>query len=1028
MCRIYAAATVRPAGMAGAVGEGQEQRSGAKAPPTKKALSRSHTDTATDTLLRLGRASSEAVVQDSIARWLDENRLRYSPQYRTPAGTVDIHLEHRHIMMEIKRPARLDGGPMRKGSGSGRSGGEESAFSQLGRYVSASRRQEQLAGTKLRWRGVVTDGRRWWIWEWPAAGRGGEPRIYRNWSGRSLTKENMRELASALRDDYDGREWTPPDPSAEFEEARLQLQGLYAQRKSLPDTRMQKHLWLEQLKAGGNHPSEGGEGGLFAAHTLLTLVSRFVAGMPMPERGRERGSRILHGFAAWAGGAPDTLAALKGTVDRYDWSSSRGDVLRALYMHYVDQRQRRSYGEYYTPDWLAEKMCGDVIDDAYITAQLEKFLDGGETNGILDPACGSGTFLYHAAKRLVESEPLGKQHLNRAQTVEFVCRMIHGMDIHPVAVEMSIANMCRILGAVDLTRLRVWQGDSLLLRRSNSSVHGAATGNLVLYSPGGTLLELPRAFLSDAAAIDRFVGAAQAQRPMPHGIDGGLGGDEREALRAAYGAMRRIVTAEGNGVWAWYIRNQAAPMLLSDGPRMGRIVSNPPWVTLNRMSDKVRARQVAALGRELGIYEGGKRATGFDIASAFVLRCTTLYLDKKRGRAGWVLPRTAMHGGGQWKGLRDALGGQGVSFWDLGRMPFPKQTTSSAMIVGGRRGRGNTAIYRKGAERPEQYDSWADSASRKIGFRRIAENDHPEAPSAWLGRDGRPLARNGATLFPASLVRIRPESLRTAGGTASFATQDARHGAWRAFGGQEGTVPAGWVKQCLFGRDLYPYCAPTSTPCVIPMTGDGRWSPQRRKVKFWNDMSGIYAAHRGGGKATPRTLEDNLDFQGKLTSQFSARPPFLVYNKVGSRVYAAAVAEWAIVENGLYRVPCLSEDEAHFLSGLLNADALQHALSRTKENDNNYDTYLWKKVPVPRYDRTDGRHRRLAALARGAQKTALGACNTGSAARRSDALRLLRDAGISAGIDDAVRSVLPEHAATGSGSGGGGGRGLGAYV
>ena len=1020
--------------------QGSEPRIGAmpKVTPANRALNPRHTDTATDALLRLGTTSSEAIVQDSIARWLDENRLKYSPQYRTPAGTVDIHLEHRHVMMEVKRPARLDGGPTRKGSGSGRGGREESAYAQLERYVDASRRQERLAGAKLRWRGVVTDGRRWWVWEWPLAGGGGSrPQIYGNWNGRNLTRENMHELASALRQDYDGREWAPPDPSAEFEEIQRRLQGLYEQRKSLPDTRMQRHLWLEQLKAGGNHPSEGGEDGLFAAHTLLTLISRFVAGMPVPERGRERGSRILHGFAAWAGGAPDALAALKGAVDRYDWSSNRGDVLRALYMHYVDQGQRRSYGEYYTPDWLAEKMCGDVIDDVYISSQLEKFLDGEGTNGILDPACGSGTFLYHAAKRLVESKPLEKEHLNRAQTTEFVCRMIHGMDIHPVAVEMSIANMCRILGTVDLTRLRIWQGDSLLLRRPGSSVHGAATGNLVLYSPAGTILELPRAFLSDAAAIDRFVGAAQAQRPMPHGIGARLDEDEREALRAAYGAMRRIVTSEGNGVWAWYIRNQAAPMLLSDGPRMGRVVSNPPWVTLNRMSDKERAGQVAALGRELGIYEGGKRATGFDIASAFVLRCTGLYLDKKGGKAGWVLPRTAMHGGGQWKSMRGALEGSGVSFLDLGRMPFPKQTSSSAMIVGGRRGRGNAAIYRKGAERPEQYDSWADSASRKVGFRRIVGRSYPEAPSAWLGRDGRPLARNGATLFPASLVRIREESLRTAGGSASFATQDARHGAWRAFGGQKGTVPAGWVKRCLFGRDLYPYCAPTSTPCVIPIAGDGRWSPQRRRVKFWNDASAIYAAHRGQGSATPRTLEDNLDFQGKLTSQFSARPPFVVYNKVGGRVYASAVSEWAIVENGLYRVPCSSADEAHFLSGLLNADALQDAFSQTKENDNNYDTYLWKKMPIPRYDRADGRHRRLAALARTAQEAALVARGADAAMRRSDILCLMRDEGISAGIDDAVRPVLPEHAAAagkeedGGGHGNGGGRsrrGLEAYA
>ena len=119
-------------------------------------------------------------------------------------------------------------------------------------------------------------------------------------------------------------------------------------------------------------------------------------------------------------------------------------------------------------------------------------------------------------------------------------------------------------------------------------------------------------------------------------------------------------------------------------------------------------------------------------------------------------------------------------------------------------------------------------------------------------------------------------------------------------------------------------------------------------------------------------------------------------------------------------------DEAHFLSGLLNADALQDALSRTKENDNNYDTYLWRKVPMPRYDRSDGTHRELAALAMKAQEAALGARGTDAAAvRRADVLRMLREAGIAACVDAAVRSILPGHAVGGGGEGEGGGCGRG---
>ena len=141
----------------------------------------------------------------------------------------------------------------------------------------------------------------------------------------------------------------------------------------------------------------------------------------------------------------------------------------------------------------------------------------------------------------------------------------------------------------------------------------------------------------------------------------------------------------------------------------------------------------------------------------------------------------------------------------------------------------------------------------------------------------------------------------------------------------------------------------------------------------------------------------------------------------GSRDRVSNLREWP------YRAPCASGDEAHFLSGLLNADALQDALSRTKENDNNYDTYLWKKAPMPRYDRADGEHRKVAALAKKAQVAALGACGADAAAvRRAGVLRLLREAGISADVDAAARSVLPGHAAGGGGGGGGGeGRGGG---
>ena len=63
------------------------------------------------------------------------------------------------------------------------------------------------------------------------------------------------------------------------------------------------------------------------------------------------------------------------------------DLLKKLYQYLVPQDVRHHLGEYYTPDWLAEM----VLDEAGY--------DGDARKRLLDPACGSGTFLVLAIQR-----------------------------------------------------------------------------------------------------------------------------------------------------------------------------------------------------------------------------------------------------------------------------------------------------------------------------------------------------------------------------------------------------------------------------------------------------------------------------------------------------------------------------------------------------------------------------------------------------------------------------------------------------
>lgn len=74
-------------------------------------------------------------------------------------------------------------------------------------------------------------------------------------------------------------------------------------------------------------------------------------------------------------------------VARYDFTTIRGDLLNGIYERFLDPSQRKQLGEYYTPASIARYMIDELP------------LVSGQR--ILDPACGSGTFLIAAYERLV---------------------------------------------------------------------------------------------------------------------------------------------------------------------------------------------------------------------------------------------------------------------------------------------------------------------------------------------------------------------------------------------------------------------------------------------------------------------------------------------------------------------------------------------------------------------------------------------------------------------------------------------------
>jgi methylase of polypeptide subunit release factors len=138
-------------------------------------------------------------------------------------------------------------------------------------------------------------------------------------------------------------------------------------------------------------------------------------------------------------------------ISRFDFSDIAGDPLGELYEQYFDRRTRQALGEFYTPP----SVCEYVVDSV-------GYGGGVQHRRLVDPACGSGTFLVSALNRY--KQELGAE-LDQAEALRDLCNRarVVGFDIHPFAV--VIAQIRFMLEILDDYKRAVENDPELVLRR-----------------------------------------------------------------------------------------------------------------------------------------------------------------------------------------------------------------------------------------------------------------------------------------------------------------------------------------------------------------------------------------------------------------------------------------------------------------------------------------------------------------------------------------------------------------------------------
>ena len=296
------------------------------------------------------------------------------------------------------------------------------------------------------------------------------------------------------------------------------------------------------------------------------------------------------------------------------------------------------------PAGLAQEITETVVD-----APLDQ--------RVLDPSCGSGTFIETTVNRILNHA--GK--LSATEKLRKLQENVVGIDIHPVAVQLAKATW--VMAAAKTIRAArkedpdsgtvsapIYLGDSMQLRYDTGTL--TASQSIELESRetlpgqlGPITFSIPKELARQQTEIDQLISEMatnidEGQDPERVADNYQMTDESRQSITAVAALMKELHAAGRNHVWAYYIRNMIRPAVIAE-QKVDRIIGNPPWLTYGQSADIIRQELRDMSENRYRIWAGGKLAPHQDIATLFYTRCAELYA-KPQTIIGMVMPHSAL--------------------------------------------------------------------------------------------------------------------------------------------------------------------------------------------------------------------------------------------------------------------------------------------------------------------------------------------------------------------------------------------------
>lgn len=481
------------------------------------------------------------------------------------------------------------------------------------------------------------------------------------------------------------------ETSPVFQRAMERLQNMWQAVKNKPSVKVKYSEWNTLLSFV--YGSAVGDEALFLRHTYLAHFARILAYLVVKRRPPQskKINDVLTGeafqkmgyvnlveedFFAWilSDGiqteAEELFYAVMGRLSCYDLDYVYEDLLKELYQGLVDPVTRHDLGEYYTPDWLAEfslRCAGFPPED--VLADNSPLL--------LDPSCGSGTFLFKAVHLLKEAGIKG------ATLVNLVVNRLAGVDIHPLAVVIARVNLILALSE-DLkyygkqVSLPVYLANALIEEISEQITNVNVPVDEIAKNRGlkkpkemSGSFSLPIETVLEPSHLDtildlvlKFARINAEEKVIKEGFSAKLKELNQDRWTWLWLSnlelYRWLLKNDYDTVWRFILRNAYRPLFFAKN-KCRFIVGNPPWLSYRFIQAKKYQEEIRQLvfGYNLLTKRQRHLFTHMELATVFFAFCFDKFL-RDEGIIAFILPRSSIKGAKQHAAfranyLRDAI-------------------------------------------------------------------------------------------------------------------------------------------------------------------------------------------------------------------------------------------------------------------------------------------------------------------------------------------------------------------------------------